>query len=101
METEKPYLNPNLKLIDLMQVLPMNRTYLSEFINTTYGCTFYQFVTRYRIEEAKRIMNESSEPKMADVAIRSGFSSQSAFSKIFSKETGHTPLDWCKNFSSK
>lgn len=101
METEKPYLNPNLKLIDLMQVLPMNRTYLSEFINTTYGCTFYQFVTRYRIEEAKRIMNESPEPKMADVAIRSGFSSQSAFSKIFSKETGHTPLDWCKNFSSK
>lgn len=99
METEKPYLNPNFKLIDLMQVLPMNRTYLSEFINTTYGCTFYQFVTRYRIEEAKRLMRECPELKMADVAIRSGFSSQPAFSKIFTKETGQTPREWYKQFS--
>ena len=99
METEKPYLNPNFKLIDLMQVLPMNRTYLSEFINTTYGCTFYQFVTRYRIEEAKRLMRECPELKMADVATRSGFSSQPAFSKIFTKETGQTPREWYKQFS--
>lgn len=99
METEKPYLNPNFKLIDLMQVLPMNRTYLSEFINTTYGCPFYQFVTRYRIEEAKRIMRECPELKMADVAARSGFSSQSAFTKIFTKETGYTPKEWYRNFS--
>jgi len=99
METEKPYLNPNFKLIDLMQVLPMNRTYLSEFINATYGCPFYQFVTRYRIEEAKRIMRECPELKMADVAARSGFSSQSAFTKIFTKETGHTPREWYKKFS--
>lgn len=85
----------------LLQVLPMNRTYLSEFINTTYGCTFYQFVTRYRIEEAKRIMRESSELKMADVAARSGFISPSAFTKIFTKEMGQTPSEWQKNFSSK
>jgi len=99
METEKPYLDPNFKLIDLMRALPMNRTYLSEFINTTYGCTFYQFVTRYRIEEAKRIMRENSELKMADVAARSGFSSQSAFSRTFTRETGQTPREWHKNFS--
>lgn len=99
METEKPYLDPNFKLIDLMRALPMNRTYLSEFINTTYGCTFYQFVTRYRIEEAKRIMRENSELKMADVAVRSGFSSQSAFSRTFTRETGQPPREWCKNFS--
>lgn len=99
METEKPYLDPNFKLIDLMRALPMNRTYLSEFINTTYGCTFYQFVTRYRIEEAKRIMRENSELKMADVAVRSGFSSQSAFSRTFTRETGQIPREWYKNFS--
>jgi len=99
METEKPYLNPNFKLIDLMQVLPMNRTYLSEFINSTYGCTFYQFVTRYRIEEAKRLMRECPELKLAEIATLSGFSSQSAFTKIFTKETGQTPREWYKNFS--
>jgi AraC-like DNA-binding protein len=101
MQTEKPYLNPNLKLIDLMQVLPMNRTYLSEFINTTYGCTFYQFVTRYRIEEAKRLMRECPELKLADVAARSGFASPSAFTKIFTKEMGQTPSEWFKRFSTE
>ena len=33
MEEEKPYLNPGFKLIDLQAVLPMNRTYLSQFIH--------------------------------------------------------------------
>ena len=99
MQTEKPYLNPNFKLIDLMQVLPMNRTYLSEFINSTYNCTFYQFVTRYRIEEAKRLMRECPELKMAEIATLSGFSSPSVFTKSFTKETGYTPREWYKNFS--
>ena len=99
METEKPYLDPNFKLIDLMRALPMNRTYLSKFINSTYNCTFYQFVTRYRIEEAKRLMRECPELKMAEIATLSGFSSPSVFTKSFTKETGYTPREWYKNFS--
>ena len=100
MTTEKPYLNSDFQLIDLRAVLPMNRTYLSQFINNTYGCSFYHFVNRYRVEEAKRFLRECPELKMADVASRSGFSSQSTFTKIFTKETGFTPRDWYKKFSS-
>ena len=100
MTTEKPYLKSDFQLIDLRTVLPMNRTYLSQFINNTYGCSFYQFVNRYRVEEAKRLLRECPELKMADVASRSGFSSQSTFTKIFTKETGFTPRDWYKKFSS-
>jgi hypothetical protein len=40
--TEKPYLNAEFRLLDLRQVLPLNRTYLSQLINTEYGCSFYQ-----------------------------------------------------------
>ncbi len=96
LDTEKPYLRTDFKLIDLMEVLPMNRTYLSEFINKTYGCSFYQFVTRYRIEEAKRLMQQNPEMKIGDVAFRSGFSSPAVFSHTFSKETGMTPREWGK-----
>ena len=52
MESEKPYLNADFRLSDMMAVVPMNRTYLSQFIKTEYDCTFYQFVTNFRIEEA-------------------------------------------------
>lgn len=95
--TEKPYLNPDFKLIDLREVLPMNRTYLSQFINAIYGCSFYQFVNRYRIEEAKQLMRDYPELRLADVATRSGFSSREVFSRTFTTETGVTPGEWRKN----
>lgn len=101
MEREKPYLNPEFQLMDLRQVLPMNRTYLSEFVKNTYGCTFYQFVNRYRVEEAKRLIRECPETKMADVASGAGFSSQSTFTKIFINEAGCTPSEWRTKFSSE
>ena len=94
MAESKPYLNPEFRLVDLMQVLPMNRTYLSNFINTEYGCTFYQYVTNYRIEEAKRLMKEHPEMKLQEIAEQSGFSSAAVFSRTFVKEMGVTPTEW-------
>lgn len=93
-EKEKPYCNPDFQLQDLRQVLPMNRTYLSQFINTKYGCSFYHWVNSLRIEEAKRLMTEQPELKMQDIAERCGFSSRSVFSKIFTRETGINPREW-------
>lgn len=97
LDTEKPYLRTDFKLIDLMEVLPMNRTYLSQFINTVYGCTFYQFVSRYRVEEAKRLMREHPDWKLTEIAARSGFSSPVVFSHTFFRETGVSPREWSKN----
>ena len=94
MEKEKPYLNPDFRLIDLREVLPLNRTYLSQFIKNSYDCNFYQFVTNYRIEEAKRLMRENPDMKMQDVAAQSGFSSPTVFARTFVKETGFTPSEW-------
>lgn len=97
MSEAKPYLSPDFQLMDLRQVLPMNRTYLSRFLRDEFGCTFYQFVNRYRIDEAKRLLIEQPELKMADVAARSGFSSRTAFLNTFTREVGMSPTDWCKN----
>ena len=90
----KPYLNPDFQLSDLRQVLPINRTYLSRFINSAYGCSFYQWVNDLRIEEAKRLMREQPELKVQDVADRCGFSSRRVFYQIFTRETGQTPSEW-------
>ena len=94
LEQEKPYLNPDFQLIDLRQVLPLNRTYLSQFINTEYGCSFYQWVNGLRINEAKRLMTEQPELKMQDVAKRCGFSSRNVFTQVFTRETGKRPSEW-------
>ena len=94
MKTDKPYLNPDFRLMDLRQILPLNRTYLSQLINAEYGCSFYQFVTNYRIEEAKRVMVANPFMKMQDVGEQCGFSSPTVFARVFSREVGMTPSEW-------
>ena len=95
MNAEKPYTNPEFRLLDLRQVLPLNRTYLSQFINSEYGCNFYQYVTNYRIEEAKRMMRKHPDMKFQEISEQCGFSSPTVFSRIFAREVGMTPRDWC------
>ena len=97
---EKPYLSPDFQLMDLRQVLPLNRTYLSQLINSEYGCTFFQWVNRMRIEEAKELMNAHPEMKMHEIAERCGFASPVVFSRVFIRETGIAPSKWgthCNN----
>lgn len=94
MEAEKPYTNPAFQLMDVRAVLPKNRTYLSQFINTAYGCSFFHLVNRYRIEEAQRLMSEHPNMKLSDVAARCGFSSPAVFSRTFARETGVSPREW-------
>lgn len=97
MTTEKPYRNPDFRLDDLRAVLPLNRTYLSQFINSEYGCSFFQWVNRYRLEEAKRLMTDLPEMKLVDVASSCGYSSLAVFSRTFTRETGLSPRDWSKS----
>lgn len=100
METEKPYLNKDFRLHDLMKVVPLNRTYLSSFVNTEYGCNFYQFVTNYRIREAQRLMQDQPELKLQKVAEQVGFSSASVFSRTFARETGQSPTEWLESLDN-
>jgi len=96
MEQEKPYLNPGFKLIDLQAVLPMNRTYLSQFVHNEFGCNFYQFVNRYRIEEAKRLKEQNPDLKLQDLATQCGFSSPTVFSRTFTEIMGVSPREWAQ-----
>ena len=93
-EQEKPYLNPDFQLTDLRAVLPLNRTYLSQLINTEYGCSFYHWVNTYRIDEAKRLMRECPDLPMQDVSKQCGFSSPTVFSRVFAREAGLSPREW-------
>ena len=53
---KKMYLNPKLRLTDLMEVFETNRSYLSRFINDTYGCGFNGYINRLRLKELKRLL---------------------------------------------
>lgn len=94
MEEEKPYRKADLRLDDLRQKLPLNKTYLSQMINREFGCNFYHLITHYRIKEAKRLIRENPTMQLQEVAEQCGFSSPTVFGRIFTRETGMTPREW-------
>lgn len=74
----------------------MSRNQLSFVINQGIGDSFYTFINKYRVEEAKRII---ADPKnvnftILSLAFEAGFPSKSSFHSIFKKLTGLTPTEY-------
>lgn len=93
------YTRPGLTITDVANDLLTNRTYLSGYINTTYDTTFREWITRLRIEYAKRLLLGSPELTVQDVSERSGFQSTSHFIRIFKERTACPPAKWRKTVS--
>ena len=55
---EKPYLNPDYKITDLVEALDINRTTLSAFINRTYGVNFNRYLNRLRLKELDKLRSQ-------------------------------------------
>ena len=94
MKTEKPYIRKDFKLTDAMEILPLNRSYLSRLFNEGYGESFYQFVMRYRIAESKRLLLSRPDLNITCIADLSGFSSPSVFSRAFAQAMNCSPMQW-------
>lgn len=94
-EKEKVYLNPNLKVSDIAAAIGTNRTYISAYFNKETQCTFYDYVNRYRIEYACKLL-ENSDEKILQIAELSGFNSSQAFIRVFTKIKGISPSKYRK-----
>lgn len=77
MMTKKPYLDPYLKITDLVPVFATNRTYLSSFINTTYGLNFSMYINKFRLEEFYYLkgLPENKDMDIDELVYLSGFRS--------------------------
>jgi AraC-like DNA-binding protein/streptogramin lyase len=93
METEKNYLNPNLTLKELSEKLMVHPNYLSQIINEKLEQSFNDFINRYRIEAAKKKLQDPKKKNktVLEIAYDTGFYSKSVFNTAFKKFTGMTP----------
>lgn len=94
MEREKPHLRKDFKLTDAMEILPLNRSYLSRLFNEGYDESFYHFVMRYRIAESKQLLISRPDLTITSIAGMSGFSSPSVFGRAFTQEVKCSPMQW-------
>jgi len=97
MQRDHPYLNQDLTLADLSELLGFSTNTVSQVINSHSDGSFYQFVNHYRVEEAKRILTtDFITGSLLDVSERAGFKSQSTFYQHFKQRTGQPPKAWLK-----
>ena len=97
----KKYVGAQFTIDELANALGTNKNYLSFFINERYGMNFSAWVSRLRVEEAKRLMAANPCRKLEDIAYQVGFSSPSYFSKVFSLHEGVAPTVWRKEKSTR
>ncbi len=71
-----------------------NRTYLSMYINSTYGCSFRVWITRLRVEAAKKMMFLQINITIEEVATAVGFASVTSFVHAFKTTEGKSPQRW-------
>lgn len=89
----KPYLQPQIKIKDLADMMGEASHQISQVINESFGQNFYEFVNMYRVNEAKQLLKNTDFKNYTLTAIgfEVGFNSKSAFYNAFKKHTGTTP----------
>ena len=90
----KLYLQPDLKITDVANLLHTNRTYVSRVLKEQIGTTFADFINHQRIDYACQLMEQQPQLPAAEVASQSGFSSQSSFYRNFKLYKGCSPKDY-------
>ncbi len=93
MKEEKPYMDSELTLYKLAEALSIHPHHLSQIINEQLNQNFFEFINKYRVEEAKEKLGdpEESSRTILDIAYDVGFNSKSTFNAIFKKYTHMTP----------
>lgn len=72
---QKPYLQADFKITDLVEGMDVNRSVLSAFINQNYGVNFNRFVNQWRLRELERLISLPSNKgkSIAKLSAKAGF----------------------------
>ena len=96
MNAERPYLDPNLSVGRLAEAVGLTPRELSRVISSSSSSSFYTFVNRFRVDEARRLLADPEEARTSVEAIglMAGFRSRSTFYEAFKREVGVTPAQF-------
>lgn len=103
METEKPYLDPELSILKLSSQLTLKTETVSTALNNHLGQNFFDFINKYRIDEFKiqALLDENKHLSIMGLAYDCGFNSKAAFYRAFKKFEGISPSAYIQSVSQK
>jgi AraC-like DNA-binding protein len=102
-QEQRPYLNPELRLVDLARGLKLKPYQVSEILNRGMATSFYELMNRLRVQEVQQKLVDPSfsHYNLLGIAMESGFNSKSVFNDVFRKNTGMTPSVYRKSRQSE
>lgn len=100
-EMQKPFLDNNLTINDVVSVVYSNKVYISKAISHYTGRNFRQFVNYYRVMYSMDRFREQPDMKVAELASVSGFNSLVSYASAFRLFMNETPSEWCRKERTK
>jgi AraC-like DNA-binding protein len=98
-EEEKIYLNSQLNIMDIVQAVGTNRTYISSIINQHYNQNFCSFVNSYRIKELESVIYQNPYFTNEVLAESCGFGSLNSLKRAIFTKSGMTLSEWKKQIA--
>ena len=98
MHQDHLYLQPDLSLSQLADLLNTHSAQISNTINAAFNKNFNDFVNEFRVEA---FQNKVNDPKLQHltllaIAFECGFNSKSTFNRAVKKVTGQQPSDFLR-----
>lgn len=97
----KPYLNPELDMNSISDVLKIPKYQITEVLNNCINKNFFSFVNEYRVNAVREMLKKNKEYSIEDIGYECGFNSKSSFFTVFKKITGMTPMQFRNTIDSK
>jgi AraC-like DNA-binding protein len=82
---------------EMSDALHFHANYIALCMKRVYGCTPLEYLTRYRVEQAKRLLIDTNEA-VGRIAEDSGFGSFPYFVRCFGRLAGMTPTAFRRQF---
>lgn len=101
MEQEQPYLDPELNLLRLSNIMKAKPEIISEVLNSSLNQNFFDYINKYRIEDFKiKCLNkENKHLSIMGIAYECGFNSKAAFYRAFNKFEAISPTAYISKVS--
>ena len=84
-----------LTLAEVCAAVAMSKSRFSEAFRHEVGMPFSQYLSRYRVDRARELINGAALT-LSEIALRVGFFDQSHFTKTFKRFTGSSPSRYAK-----
>ena len=97
---EERYTDENFSLNDAAKAANVSPNYFSAIFSQEMGMTFIEYVTKKRMDKAKRLLKQT-DMHTADIALEVGYKDPHYFSFVFKKTQGCTPREYRNDRTSK